>query len=333
MNTIPLIFNERQIERTVLGGENTDTESYSLDAKIPCSVVLLNRGSSHYRQQNIDNLQKVGFLEIVSVESSSLSYNLEDFALRHPLVKFIIPQEKLSVGDMINIGIAECKYSHVLVLWNDIFLTPNLISSAVFDKIFDDETLCVCPLLHSSSMQILPTEMIPSIEKTRFTVTPAAPRTDKAPTVYPFDFIGLYNRQRFMQLGGFDYTITNPYWQNMDFSLRAWLWGEKIHVATSFKLKYEDESPLENITADITQLRFYLKNCSSVYRFDYSYIPKSRFFSFWRIFPGTPFEALKVFIDARKWVHTNRYRFKTDIGTLIETWNRQSSNTQPVGAQ
>ena len=42
-----------------------------------------------------------------------------------------------------------------------------------------------------------------------------------------------------MQLGGFDYTIQNPYWQNLDFGVRAHLWGEKIRIFTSFRIQYE----------------------------------------------------------------------------------------------
>ncbi len=321
MNTIPLIFNERHIERTVLGGKNSLVEGIPSDARIPCSLVLLNRGSNHYRQQTIDSLQKVGFAEIISVENSSLSYNLEDFALRHPLVKFIVPQENLTIGDMINIGITECKCEQVLVIWNDIHINLNMFTPQLYTKLVSENILCVSPHLQSANHQSLPIEMVPSIEKGRFAISPSTALRDNERTAYPFDFIGLYNRQKFMQLGGFDYTISTAYWQNLDFSLRAWLWGEEIRLSSSFKLKYEDESPLENSTADFTQLRFYLKNCAPSFYNDYSYIPISRYFSFVKQFPGTPFVALKMFKDARKWVRINRYRFKMDVVSLVKNWH------------
>ncbi len=316
MNTIPLIFNERQIKRTVLGGKN------SIDTKVllPCSVVLLNRGNNHYRQQTIDNLIKCGFSQIVSVENSSLSYNLEDFSQRHPQVKFVIPLEKLSIGDMINIGISECDSEFVLVLWNDIHITSNIVQPFILEKMMNYNMLCIAPVLQTVRLQPLPIEMIPNIENSVFVASPTSVIKDMSKTVYPFDFIGLYNRQKFMQLGGYDYTITTPYWQNLDFSLRAWLWGEKISISSSFKLRYDDESPLEDITADTTQLRFYLKNCAPTFKNDYSYIPKLKYFSFMHKHPANPFEALAEFNDARNWVFINRYRFKTDVTMLVNNW-------------
>ncbi len=316
MNTIPLIFNERQIKRTVLGGKTTTNANVTLQ----CSVILLNRRNNHYRQQNIDNVLKCGFSEIISVENSSLSYNLEDFSQRHPQIKFIIPLENLSIGDMINIGMSECTNEHVLVIWNDIHINANFLSEYVFEKIITSNLLCVAPVLQTLRLQSLPVEMVPSIEKSIFVVSPTNVVKDMSKTMYPFDFMGVYNRQKFMQLGGYDYTITNPYWQNLDFSLRAWLWGEEIRLSTGFKMRYDDESPLEDITADTTQLRFYLKNCAPTFKSDYAYIPKIKYFSYANTHPSSPIEALKVFNDARKWVRTNRYRFKTDVSSLIRNW-------------
>lgn len=325
MNTIPLIFNERQIQRTVLGGKNSIDYEVPTEGKIPCAVILLNRGGNHYRQQNIDNLLLSGFTEVISVESSSLSYSLEEFAHRYPQVKFIIPLETVSAGDMINIGIAEIKAENALVIWNDITITPNIISAALVENFKNTEKLCFAPFLQSSRLQSLPVQMIPNIEKKTFIVNPTAVLANDTNTLYPFDFIGIYNRQKFMQLGGYDYTITTPYWQNLDFSLRAWLWGEEITLSSQLKLTYEDITPLEDSTADFTQLRFFLKNCAPVFRADYAYIPKLRFFSFLKPYPGSPFEAYAQFNDARKWVQTNHFRFKTDIANLVGKWKKINS--------
>ncbi len=333
MNTIPLIFNERQIERTVLGGENSEDKEYVYTSKIPCSLILLNRGNNHYRQQNIDNILRIGFSEVISIESSSLSYNLEDFAHRYPQVKFIVPLEKLSIGDMINIGIEECSCPYALVVWNDIHFTQNFINSITYEKLIHFDCLCISPLLQSSSLNALPIEMNPVIDNTSFSILPKNPTQDGAKTLYPFDFIGLYNCKKFMQLGGYDYTITNPYWQNLDFSLRAWLWGEKIQISTQWKVKYEEGSPFEDTTADITQLRFFLKNCAPSFNTDYSYIPISKFFSFSMRYPGNPFEAYSVFKDARNWVSTNKFRFKTDVTKLVRYWKEQVPTLPIVGGE
>ena len=89
MNTIPLTFNERQLHRTVLSGN----ESVPV-VKLPLGVLLLNTGSGGlYRVKLLENLIKNGFSSIVSVEKSSENYNVEDFARMFPCVKFIVPME------------------------------------------------------------------------------------------------------------------------------------------------------------------------------------------------------------------------------------------------
>lgn len=321
MNGIPLIFNERQVQQTVLGGRIQNTNYITT----PCTLLLLNRGNNHYRQRNIDSLLKIGFHEIISIESSSTSYQLEDFSHRYPQVRFVIPQEKLSVGEMINIGIAEAHCDHVLVIWNDLHISQTLINTKSIENLIQKDVFCVVPRLETTNLNALPVKMIPSIENANFTVLPTETLKDNDKTIYPFDFIGFYNKQKFMQLGGFDYTITTSYWQNLDLSLRAWLWGEEILISNSFKLKYDDESPSEDISPDNTQLRFFLKNCAPRFSQDYAYIPKTKYFSFLNRYPGTPLEALKEFNNARKWVATNKYRYKTDVLTLIKEWQASES--------
>ena len=74
MNSIPSIFNEREINRTILGGKRNSAE-----AKMDVSVILLNSGGSHLRLQNLENLQNCGFEKVISMETNSENYNFEDF--------------------------------------------------------------------------------------------------------------------------------------------------------------------------------------------------------------------------------------------------------------
>ena len=80
MNTIPLTFNERQLHRTVLSGN----ESVPV-VKLPLGVLLLNTGSGGlYRVKLLENLIKNGFSSIVSVEKSSENGHF-DLDLPHTL--------------------------------------------------------------------------------------------------------------------------------------------------------------------------------------------------------------------------------------------------------
>ena len=111
MNTIPLIFNERQIDRTVLGGSRINA-----NAKMNISVIMLNSSGSQFRIQTIEKLLNCGFKSIVSFEPDSDNFNIEDISHRFPDVKFVIPLEKVSTGDLINMGMSEVDSEYVLVI-------------------------------------------------------------------------------------------------------------------------------------------------------------------------------------------------------------------------
>ncbi|MGP1522458.1 MAG: hypothetical protein ACTTKC_04050 [Treponema sp.] len=350
MNTIPLIFDERNIQRTVLGGTSAfalssdscigspaetrktaaEQNTFSLSRRTsenPFAVVLLNRGGNHYCSQNLETLYSCGFKEIVVVENSGKSYGLEELSQRFPFAKFIIPLEEVNCGDMINMGIAEIGSPFALVIWDNIKITESILPFSLAEKIKAADFLCTAPLLESDSVRSLPVCIKPQISKNIFSAQPEAVRfnsgSDSIKTLYPFDFIGIYNKEKFMRLGGFDYTLQIPYWQNLDFALRAWLWGEQICINRFFRLGYEGEAPLEDSSADYAQLTFFLKNCAPVVRLDYAYIPLVRFFDFCRRYPESPFKALRLFSAARSWVRTNCFRFKTDIGRLTKNWEKE----------
>ncbi|MBQ1794844.1 MAG: hypothetical protein II110_04095, partial [Treponema sp.] len=65
MNTIPSIFNQRQINHTVMGGAEK-----SSPAKMPVDCIVLNRTEKASRSRVFDNLIYRGFNSIISVESS-----------------------------------------------------------------------------------------------------------------------------------------------------------------------------------------------------------------------------------------------------------------------
>ena len=56
MNTIPLIFNQRQIQRTVIGGSEFVAP---LEQCLPVSIVIINRGARQYRSQIFQRLQLI----------------------------------------------------------------------------------------------------------------------------------------------------------------------------------------------------------------------------------------------------------------------------------
>ena len=318
MNTIPSTFNARLINRTLIGGrQNNPNEKFN------AAAVLLNSNGSHLRPHVFDNLLACGFRNIVSVEPHTDNYNLEDLSRRYPSVKFLIPLEKASDGDLINLCMSELDASYVLVLRNTLRVTASLLLKNLFDNMTEDKVYCVVPRLFSADGGQIPVRTEPAAEKGKFKMISTASVSSGAPTLAPRDYIALYNREKFIALGGFDYTISSPYYQNADLALRSWLWGEKTVLSTAFFIHYDGDAGIADTTADLSYLRFYLKNILPQFRADHGILPASMFFQFFLRSSCGFFEALSQFKEAGRWVEKNKYRFKADMRNLIETWGIQ----------
>lgn len=315
MNIIPSIFNERQINRTVIGGSENPSKIL-----MPVTCLILGKNGSQYRERVLENVINFGFESIVCVERDSNGIQLETLSRKYPCVHFVCSQEKLTLGDMVNLGMAEAKSSYVLVVSDDLCMEHFNFTPAVAKKLIAQKNYCIVPRLTSSKLEILPVHFMPSASHSMFEVASSLVSTEGNATLYPFDMTGFYDRKKYISLGGADYTITSPYWQNLDLSMRAWLWGEKITITHLFQLCYANDIPEENQTADLSYLRFYLKNLLPVFVSDHAKIPFTSYFAFSVRSKCGITSSLRQFKDARRWVKQNQYRFRKDTANLIENW-------------
>ena len=318
MNTIPSIFNDKQINCAILGGRHPDKEPL-----LKVSAILLNSGNSHMRLQNLEALSQRGFEKLISIENDSSNCNIEDFAQKMPHVKFILPLEKAADGDLVNLAVSEISSEYFLILRDSLNITPNILSAAIAERISAQKIFCVVPRIFSRAGQAFPVRFSPSVKKSILKIDSSSQVLDGVPTLYPFDFLGLYNTKKFKELGGYDGAIKNAYWQNLDLAFRAWLWGEKITLSTSFTLSYADEIAPQDSTPDLSQLRFFLKNMAPVYKNERAEIPAGIFWGYKARSSCGLFEAFRQFTSARAWVRQNRCRFKMDAFKLISEWGRE----------
>lgn len=315
MNSIPITFNEDQVNATVLGGMARDTEN-CLDV----SIILLNSQGSHLKMQVFEELTKCNFKSIVSVEPDSQNFSLEELSRKYPSVKFIMPLEKVNAGQMVNMAVKEIDSEYFFVIKDSVYIPQGFITPKLIENLMSYKKFCVVPRLVNSDKDGIAQVKVPSAQKSRLVVESRTHVTDGMKTLYPFDCIGLFDRQKFLQLGGYDYTIKSEYWQNLDLGLRSWLWGEETVLTTNLQLSYVDSVPLEDKTPSLDSLRFYLKNQLPKFQSDHGYA--SRLF-FWRFFIHSScglVEAVRQFNDALHWIFTNRYRFTKDLKMLVEEW-------------
>lgn len=315
MNIIPTTFNEHDVSYTTIFGGQKSQQIF----KLPISAVVLNRSGRHYRSAAFKNLTDFGIPSIISFENSSRSHDIEVLSAEYPRVRFILPSENLTIGEMINIAIAESDTPLVLVLWSDVRISALL--PRITDDIVHNNHVCVTPSLVSNKGEMLPTQIVPSLQGANFSTEKMPCLRDNTATIYPYDFIGLYHKKKFIQIGGFDYTIKNAYWQNLDFGMRSFLWGEHISYHAGLRMNYESEPIPENISADASYRQFYLKNLAPSQGKDGAVI---RFSTFWPYLKNSglnPFNALTHFRTGRRWVEKNKTRFVTSASNLTEKWD------------
>jgi hypothetical protein len=335
MNTIPTIFEESLPAYTAVGGKERL-------ASTGLSVILLNRGGSSSRRSLFQEFEKTGFDYVISIESAPERYDVEELSGRFPFVRFILIPEGLSQGEQINLGARELSSPLFFVLRSDFKIITGggagrmaerlYLSQEELKKIEDPvsqfKRLCTVPGLINGRFETHPTLVAPVMYRRNVRTLIFTPRQEGLPSLYPFDGVGIYDRERFIRLGGFDTSITNPHWQLMDFGFRSFLWGEEICVTQNIKLSCDGPMPVADSTADEGYRRFYLKNIAPLFQGGYARLP-------WRRFPGhllnsgwDIFGSWEEFSRIRRWIRANRFRWTCDARTLNERWQDVGSGPE-----
>lgn len=317
MNTIPSIFNQHKVSYTVLGGSESPQKIL-----MPVTCVVLCRNGKHFRTRVLENILQKGFEKVICVSTVSEKKAADSFARQFPAVQFLVAQERVPQGELLNIAFSEAGTDYVLVVQEDMCMDKVSFNAALASRLMKKGQFCIAPRLFSSGSTKVPVVFSPSAKKSVFTVESDFSFSDGQPTLYPADYAGFYDREKFILLGGIDYTISSGYWQKVDFFFRAWLWGETVSVASGFEFSYAESVPEEDHTVDISYLRFYLKNLLPVFSTDHARIPPLSYFAFKSRSSCGFVESFKQFKDAVRWTEKNQYRFKADAVSIIENWGK-----------
>ncbi|MDR0456068.1 MAG: hypothetical protein LBH20_05240 [Treponema sp.] len=331
MNTIPTTFNETLPSYTVIGGKERL-------ASTGLSAILLNRGRCYTRRNLFHDLEKTGFDTVVSIEPSPPSYDIEELAARFPFARFVLLRQPISLGEQINLAVSELDSSLFFVLWNDLKIIVGGSAHRMADRLkcSDNSTkeggekspfkrLCTVPVIQTSRFETLPTLMVPALQRKKIRTLFLGPASEGIATLYPFDGVGIYDRERFIRLGGFDGTFRSAYWQLMDFGFRSYLWGEEISSTQTLKLSYEASVPAEENAGGADYNRFYLKNLAPQFRGDCAQLPLRRFPGFLLQTDGGISAAWDDFSESRRWVNANSFRWYCGPKAIVKRWDLESA--------
>jgi hypothetical protein len=181
MNTIPLTLDDRKPTYNVLGGGRVKPAGEAF----PVSVLLLNRGPRLYRIKLLEELADIGFDSIVSLETLSVSPELEGLSARFPQLRVIVFQEELNIGEQLNVGMRESGAPYVFVLWNDMRLATSALSSRFFDRVVELDAACLLPTLSGADGSLVPSIMNPAAAGQNLRVVPLQPAKDGEKSLFP----------------------------------------------------------------------------------------------------------------------------------------------------
>ena len=323
MNTIPTIFNEKITAYTAIGKRGSVSES-------GISAIVLNRPGIS-RKPFFKELEKSGFDNVISIETPSPHYDIEDLSERFPFIRFLLPKKEISIGEQINLAVSEIENPLFYVFRSDLKLIAGGTAKRMSERLSlngetngvipDFKRLCTIPVIINSHYEPLPTLRVPVTRKRKIRTAIMEPHIEGQLSLFPFDGIGIYDKKRFVELGGFDTTLKNTYWQLLDFGFRAYLWGEEIALSLQLKLLYEEDISTEDYVIDESYWRFFLKNLAPKFYGDYADLPLYRFLPFLFKSKEDILYAWNEFRKSRSWIRQNKSRWKCDGHGVISRWN------------
>lgn len=299
---------------TVVGGTAQSPSPKSL------TLVLLNRGGRYLREEAIKRVQQLGFAEIISVEGKERSYNVEALAGSFPEARFLLLESELSPGVQLNLAAKECRTDYLYAAWHDMELQS--VPARTLSRFEDRGALCIVPTLRSERGEVMPTLVTPSFHRAGLRVITLPPQRDGMKTLYPYDYVGIYDLRRFASVGGYSYEIPSRFWQLMDFGFRSHMWGEEILGSTILRASYSSKTAPEDQTADASSYpRFFLRNLLPRVDSEGARLPGHKLLSFvLRTGVGLA-SGRRLFKEAQRWVDKNSERFSRDARSLVNQWN------------
>lgn len=181
----------------------------------PISAVIPNRDGSDLLRRILPPL--LGELplddnEILVVDDASADGSVEMLRREFPGVRVLALSENVGFGEACNLGFREAKHDLVLLLNSDMEVTPGSVEM-LLQHLAGPEVFAVGPWYHNAG----PSQSSPRVEPYRVRFQLGAPAGG-----------GLFRRDTFLSLGGFDPLFRPFYCEDLDLGWRAWRQGFRV---------------------------------------------------------------------------------------------------------
>ncbi|ACH94891.1 hypothetical protein ACE4V3_00940 [Borrelia recurrentis] len=313
-----MYFRSNDYSYTVIQSKN----SYVQKSTFGISFVILNRGTKIFREDLFEFLSNFDFIrEIISIEKQSNRTSLQFISENYDKLKFILLSGDLNSGEKVNLAMKESICSFVFVLQSDMYLLNPFWIPNIFDEIVKKNVLLVGGEFFDKDEEVVPSIFLPTIDKyQRLKVILINSERDYEKTLITMDYCGLYSKEKFIQLGGFDKRIKNEYFQRLDFGLRAIYFGESIYIYRKLRIQYTALNIPEDLTKNKSFLIFLLKNYVPIFIGNGVKFSFLRFIRLCLRYGVNPFRFGREFKEIKYETIKNSLRFKGDLKSAIELW-------------
>ncbi len=178
-------------------------------------------------------------LYVTNMDGSMVNEHIQN---QFPSVSFLCVKKEMSkkekdisIGSLINILFKEMQIPTIFVSWTDI--DPFGISTSLFTKYEQEMPLCISPVFEDKNGEFIPTAYDAKINNVTMSIKTRNTYLEHTNTFIPYKFIGIYNRKKMISLGGFEEDIHNPFLQLLEFSLRAYVKGERMQVNSFYRVR------------------------------------------------------------------------------------------------
>lgn len=218
----------------------------------------------------------------------------------------VIFDEYAGAGEYINAVMKQVHTPYLMVLWDDMWMEGRLGEQLV-RQLLADGTFLSAPFCYDHDISLIPTQSAPLLSsKGELSVLPSLPSLDTGKTLFPFDYVGLYQTGAFRRGPGFDPEMDDGFWQLTDFGLSYWERELPIRMNSSLMIRY-----LHTHTMDFSQ------TCSAQRRFrakHFEYTVKPEGVKYTR-------KAKRLLRgDSKERAHSSGKNQRTEAEVLIAAW-------------
>ena len=312
-----MYFKSNDYSYTVIQSKN----NYVQRSTFGISFVILNRGTKIFREDLFEFLSNFDFIrEIISIERQSNRGSLQFISDTYDKVKFILLSDDLNSGEKVNLAMKESICSFVFVLQSDMYLLNPFWIPNIFNEIVKKCTSCWWRIFDKEE-EVVPSVFLPTIDKQqKLKVILINSEKEYEKTLVTMDYCGLYSKEKFIQLGGFDKRIKNEYFQRLDFGLRAIYFGESVYIYRKLRIQYTVLNFPEDLTKNRSFLIFLLKNHVPIFIGNGIKFSFLRFFKICLRYGINPLKFSREFREIKNETIKNSLRFKGDLKSAVELW-------------